>query len=1129
MKKIKDDNDIKIINYTKFHLKDDQNDPNDFIKFYKLIKNAYKKLKLASYYEKYPLNYRLQLSQFESESDDDPERKLEEIAKILFPLTKFEIKLENDFQDLKDTVELSNLHKYFSDIDYLPFPKKVTSPLENNQNNGDINNSSIQLFSNNNIDINYFLESYELFFATKTPTSYVIFQIISILWIEHIGVVLDSDLDLSCYGSRIRHEFRTDPYYSYYIFYRYFEKYADWRDKSINTAERLLNEENRDSVIIALDITRFYYSLDINFDSIINDYWSILNIKYPNIKDEIKNDLYLFINNLNIVLKFIHKRFIDCIPERLLKKILSPDDLNKEISIPNFLPIGLLSSSIIANNYLKKVDKAIIKSVNPDYYGRYIDDILIVLKSSDFINDVLKEKIHNSEKIEKIILEYFSGSKIITLNKNFNADGKNFLVIDPNPSSDILKENIPLVVYPTELKVQLEKIKIFHFERNSSRAVLNKIKKSIQQNSSFFKFLPDDVLDKKFDTVVYNIVTKGSSQKIRTIVDITEDEYELVKYLTQLLLKYRFSSSDSIEIKNDIQDIFYFFNGLNVIKYFKLMERVFSLFVITERIDEIELFYDKCSKEIKKIKLPEKDENLDEIFIDLLKRIVKTLLDHLSISFSMSFGLLPLNNQKRNIYLSKKYSKTIANHSIFNNYTYLKNSEAFRKSNLIRDQYELFPLINLIIHEDLSLTLFKDIYQNNIKFKEEKLINLSFPSKIYHLWEYLILLHYIYFVTQKINYQSLFQEIIPEDKLHYNNLKSINSKKPKILPQSLIIDKIALHNQVKVLEDYPENNEYIELEEYFLPNEKNKDKIKIGIGHLQTDDIHLKSNLDPRGGPIITLEREISLNNILNSAVEQNCDILIFPELSIPYYWLPYMVSFTKRNQIGLIFGLEHWMNEDDNKNIFAHNLVVTALPFKIKGKYHDCLLTIRNKNHYPCSEERSILESGKKVPKNPNKALYHLFHWRGVSFTVFNCFELADINHKSFFKSKIDLLIAIEYNKDTNYYSNIVESISRDLHCYVTQVNIPKYGDSRVIQPKKTELMNLARITGGQNSVLLTTTIDIKALRDFQLKKNICCDGDFKPLPPGFDSNQVLKRGKLDNTIEYTTASIWVKKMSQK
>lgn len=45
------------------------------------------------------------------------------------------------------------------------------------------------------------------------------------------------------------------------------------------------------------------------------------------------------------------------------------------------IPIGFASSAIIGNWYLYDFDNTISEIVNPIYYGRYVDDILIVIKN----------------------------------------------------------------------------------------------------------------------------------------------------------------------------------------------------------------------------------------------------------------------------------------------------------------------------------------------------------------------------------------------------------------------------------------------------------------------------------------------------------------------------------------------------------------------------------------------------------------------------------------------------------------------------------------------------------------------------------------------------------------------------
>jgi len=145
---------------------------------------------------------------------------------------------------------------------------------------------------------------------------------------------------------------------------------------------------------------------------------------------------------------------------------------------------------------------------------------------------------------------------------------------------------------------------------------------------------------------------------------------------------------------------------------------------------------------------------------------------------------------------------------------------------------------------------------------------------------------------------------------------------------------------------------------------------------------------------------------------------------------------------------------------------------------------------------------------RTPKPSRYEIINYRNIYFSVCYCFELANISHREKLKAKIDLLIGVEWNKDTPYFSNIVESTSRDLHCFVAQVNTSKFGDTRLTQPKDTATKDLLKLKGGLNDTILVGQIDIQKLRNFQrVKSSINTSKEFKPLPPDFSLDEVLKR----------------------
>ena len=298
-----------------------------------------------------------------------------------------------------------------------------------------------------------------------------------------------------------------------------------------------------------------------------------------------------------------------------------------------------------------------------------------------------------------------------------------------------------------------------------------------------------------------------------------------------------------------------------------------------------------------------------------------------------------------------------------------------------------------------------------------------------------------------------------------------------------------------------------------VKSDKNMNKLKIAIAHIDVLDVNYKSSIMKM--PRLDGNRLQKLYHILNQSVKQGADMILFPELSVPYSWLSVMANFARKHQLAIICGLEHMVYE----NNLACNYLATILP----GKYNNytySVVKLRLKNHYAPSEIEMLKGYNINIPimkykydkiNKLNSAEfvkeYDLFRWNGIDFSCYNCFELSSLNDRGLFMSYVDLLIGSVHNKDVNHYSNIIESLSRDVHCYFAQVNNSKLGDNRIVAPKKTVQKNILQITGGQNDTLLIGEIDILKLREFQLQDyNLQLnDRSYKPTPPEFNKH-ILK-----------------------
>lgn len=286
--------------------------------------------------------------------------------------------------------------------------------------------------------------------------------------------------------------------------------------------------------------------------------------------------------------------------------------------------------------------------------------------------------------------------------------------------------------------------------------------------------------------------------------------------------------------------------------------------------------------------------------------------------------------------------------------------------------------------------------------------------------------------------------------------------------------------------------------------------LRVAIGHLAVDEKNIEGSF--MGAPNVSRQRLKGLSELLNDVVkygtrypEQRVDLLVLPEVSVPHQWATVITQWAKDHQVGVICGLEHRI---DNRNR-AWNELLAALPFRGENGSKECAPIRRLKNHYSPEEEFQLINNSLLIPKLPTKSRYQLFQWRGASFAVYNCYELASVEDRCLFKGMVDFIVCSEFNKDVNYFSNIVESAARDLHCYVIQANSAQFGDSRVVSPSRTETLNPLRIKGGDNQTFLTMRLPLQQLRSHQLKKyGLQKDSkEYKPTPPDFDIAEVKKR----------------------
>ncbi len=194
-------------------------------------------------------------------------------------------------------------------------------------------------------------------------------HILGAMWVIKFGCLLDRNLNDQCFGNRIRKTVLSDKPESPtpYLYYPYYIKYESWRDDALRITEKLLDNK-LNVVMVSLDIKGYFYNCRINFD-ILRKY----------IDHNKSNDLDSGqLSEYSFLMAYLERVYITY-SKNFFHNQNEPADEDQNPMIP----IGFFPSGVISNWYLSEFDKAVREKINPQYYGRYVDDILMVFSIND--------------------------------------------------------------------------------------------------------------------------------------------------------------------------------------------------------------------------------------------------------------------------------------------------------------------------------------------------------------------------------------------------------------------------------------------------------------------------------------------------------------------------------------------------------------------------------------------------------------------------------------------------------------------------------------------------------------------------------------------------------------------------
>lgn len=551
------------------------------------VETAYRKLKSYVYYDKTDLRLRERLAKFECSGK-----------------FKANLKSVQAVADAESPVLDKRFQERLSQITYRVVPKKLSAQTAGAEDDGKFITNVTSASTIEVETVNYFFDG---------PIE---LHLIAVIWLMREGRYLDAELPSECCGSRLSPRLNSEDDDSLQLFTKYHEQYSRWRDMGIRKAKQLLVEERRNVAILGLDLKEYFYQVDLDFGE-VREALCVAGV--------LGNE-----GALLDCIEAIGKAYRNCITPLLAR---THHAFNESVI---GLPIGLCSSLVLANWYLKEFDAAVLDLVRPAYYGRYIDDILLVVPAGQ-----------DPSKSEESPVAVFM-NEILVRPRLLNKAVGGIYRLSGRPS----------------LQLQQSKCILQYFDASHSIAGLEKFKKKLEQNGSDFLLLPVDEADNSMEDVAYELLYEGSLNKFRSVKGVAENRYELAKHLArQTTLHLVTDDPPDRKVSRGLQN---FFKGRSAIEYFDLWERVFTLLGIAGDKTTRRAFLKQLKAEIPRVRHSD---------TQVTKELHTNLEQHLKLALALSDAVC-----EEDTGLSDLLGDI--------------PSEEFRRANLLRHHFVRAPLLN---------------------------------------------------------------------------------------------------------------------------------------------------------------------------------------------------------------------------------------------------------------------------------------------------------------------------------------------------------------------------------------------------------------------------------------------------
>lgn len=1014
--------------------------------------------------------------------------------------------LESLLKRLHEAAGFINMENLLGDFRLLP--KKLSiKPKKNAPVGGHVHFSNPNRAVEHLIDCNDFVPEFRIVGDFPVDS-----HILSALWINTIGHKFDARLHESCYGARLR-RIRDDelvdakadrPFHISAIgsFSPYFGPYQKWRSDGLR-AIRCELEKERDIVAVSLDLKSYYHLLDplaLGFDAVIRELGLELELTVQ--EKAFTRELTEFLNQWSIA------------ASRFAEKIGSAT-----VGIPGGLVIGLTASRVISNVMLHRWDKLIKEKVAPIHYGRYVDDMFLVLRDTGAIRSSRDLMLYLKERLGKVVRQSGQrGEQIWNIQQGAEFQGK------------------------SKIQLQADKQKLFVLQGRAGLDLLDSIEKEINELSSEHRLMPspDQLEDSTAARVLSAAGSVGdSADTLRRADGLTIRRLSWALQLRHVeTLAHDLPSQEWKEQRNEFYE--FAFNHIlrpdSLFAHFTYLPRLLGFAISLNEWKQAEHIALRAYHSLEQlanavptsstISVNGKSTKAKKELWHLVKGTLTWLFIDAATRYYSPNHLMQGQRSKMEQRLADLFLNGIIHsltefeellHLQFDTEDFDRKAPMVALADLAKEPYKKIlrsraagpllegregskgsGLLEVLASADLVNTEALSRF-----FKSTRISRLSNiePAKRKNE-SYLPYL----FPTRPLTPAEI-SELAPEcvglregdGSICEDNPSAIWAQYTQALRGVWIKPTLTAAEQDNAVNEKPQTElRYIKI------GTERKRKVTIALTNLKTEDQDWAAMACNK--PNLSRERYQRISDLVNQSIRltPRPDYVLFPELSIPLPWVDSLAARLNRAGISLIAGTEY--------RHYANNRLVSEA----------CMVLVDNRLGYPASvkiwqpklqpavgEDRELTAKfGKtwatsKLRWKREKPVYihNNFH-----FGVMVCSELQNSKARIEFQGDVDALFVLSWNPDLETFASLIESAALDIHAYTILVNNRKYGDSRVRVPAKESFMrDLARVRGGDNDFVVAATLNIEALRSFQSRAKRWPEAgdEFKPLPEGFILNE--------------------------